>query len=74
MQNMRLIDPSNGLRTKPSTRYADLVDDVDWQDIYLEHNVMVDARLKANFRAGYWELIFKHTKPLGVIPKDMRAS
>lgn len=53
--------------------YADLVDDVDWQDIYQEHNVMVDARLKANFRAGYWELIFKHTKPLGVIPKDMRA-
>lgn len=54
--------------------YADLVDDLDWQDIYEKHNVMVEIRLKANFRTGYWELIFKHTKPLGIIPKEMRAS
>ncbi|MCH5260785.1 MAG: hypothetical protein J1F18_13570, partial [Lachnospiraceae bacterium] len=33
--------------------YADLVDDVDWRDIYQEHNIMVETRLKANYRAGY---------------------
>lgn len=53
--------------------YAELVDDPDWQGIYEKRNVMVEIHLKANYRTGYWELIFKHTKPLGIIPKDMRA-
>lgn len=53
--------------------YEELVDDPDWYDIYQEHNVMVEARLKANYKTSYWELIFRHTKPLGVVPPEMRA-
>lgn len=54
--------------------YAELVEDTQWRDVYQQYNVMVETHLKANFRTGYWELSCLHTKPLGVIPKDMRAS
>ena len=38
-----------------------------------EHNIMFKGRLRAKYRAGYWEIIFSHTKPLGIVPADMRA-
>lgn len=37
-----------------------------------KYNVMVENKLRANFRFGYWELIMLHTKPLGVVPAEMR--
>lgn len=36
-------------------------------------NVMLERRLKANYRTGFWEMIFLHTKPLAAVPSDMRA-
>lgn len=36
-------------------------------------NIMLRPHFRANFRAGYWEAVFFHTKPLGVVPADMRA-
>ena len=33
----------------------------------------VQQRLKRNFRSGYWEAMIVHTKPLSVVPPDMRA-
>lgn len=36
-------------------------------------NVMLERRLKANYRTGFWEMIFLHTKPLAAVPLDMRA-
>lgn len=36
-------------------------------------NIMLRPYFRANFKAGYWEAVFFHTKPLGVVPADMRA-
>ena len=36
-------------------------------------NVMLERRLQANYKTGYWEIVFSHTKPLGLVPEDMRA-
>lgn len=35
-------------------------------------NVILSRFLRANFRAGYWELTLLHTKSLGLVPKEMR--
>lgn len=36
-------------------------------------NIMLNTSLKANYRTGYWELTVYHTRPLGIVPADMRA-
>lgn len=36
-------------------------------------NIMLKPKLRANYKTGYWEVIFLHTKPLGIVPEDMRA-
>lgn len=38
-----------------------------------ETNTALSGRLRANFRQGYWEMVFLHTKPLGIVPAEMRA-
>lgn len=53
--------------------YTEMIGDKAWKDVYHQYNVMLNRHLRANFRSGYWEIVFMHTKPLGVIPKDMRA-
>ena len=35
-------------------------------------NVILSRFLRANFRAGYWELTLLHNKSLGLVPKEMR--
>ena len=35
--------------------------------------IMLKPRLRANYKTGYCEVIFLHTKPLGLVPGDMRA-
>lgn len=53
--------------------YAELMDNREWDETRKTRNIAVDLRLRANFRAGYWELIVLHTKPLGQVPADMRV-
>jgi len=53
--------------------YADMICDKDWREVYRNYNVMLERRLKANYRTGFWEIIFLHTKPLAAVPSDMRA-
>lgn len=53
--------------------YAEMIGDKDWREDYRKYNVMLDRRLKANYKTGYWEIIFLHTKPLAAVPTDMRA-
>lgn len=36
-------------------------------------NVMLKPKLRANYKTGYWEVTFLHTKPLGIVPAEMRA-
>ena len=54
-------------------KYTDMIQDKEWREKYKEHNVMLERWLRANYRRGYWELVFLHTKPLAVVPPDMRA-
>lgn len=37
-------------------------------------NIIIESRLKANYRSGYWEVILLHTKALGIVPEDMRIT
>lgn len=53
--------------------YANMIYDKDWREEYRNYNVMLERRLKANYRTGFWEMIFLHTKPLAAVPSDMRA-
>ena len=54
-------------------KYADMIQDKEWHEDYEEDNIMLERWLRANYRSGYWELVFLHTKPLAVVPPDMRA-
>jgi len=62
-----------GITGNYSGGYAEMIQDKSWREDYPRYNVMLNRHLRANFRSGYWEIVFLHTKPLGVIPKDMRA-
>lgn len=53
--------------------YAELMREENVQQLLQERNILVERRLRANYRAGYWEMICLHTKPLGVVPQEMRA-
>ena len=53
--------------------YEALIIDDKWKGLIKQHNIIVEWRLRENCRVGYWEFVFLHTKPLGVIPKDMRV-
>ena len=53
--------------------YTAMVNDKKWSKDYEKYNVMLERWLRANYRSGYWELIFQHTKPLSVVPPDMRV-
>ena len=54
--------------------YANMIYDKDWREEYRNYNVMLERRLKANYRTGFWEMIFLHTKPLAAVPSDTFSS
>lgn len=68
----RLIDRLgiNGIYSKG---YGSMIEDQEWCAEPEKYNIMLKPKFKANFRAGYWEVICLHTKPLDVVPKDMRV-
>ena len=47
-------------------KYADMIRNKGWREDYEEYNIMLERWLRANYRSGYWELVFLHTKPLAV--------
>lgn len=53
--------------------YEELIREKEWKSDVSKRNVLLGRRLRANYRAGYWEMIFLHTKPLSSVPKNMRA-
>ena len=65
-----------GISGRYEGTYEEMIEDGSVDEEFLKRNILLmgQQRLRANFRSGYWELIFKHTKPLGVIPRDMRPS
>lgn len=39
---------------------------------FCDRNTVFEIKHKANYRAGYWELVLHHLKPLIQVPQDMR--
>lgn len=68
----RLIDRLgiNGVYNKG---YGSMIEDRVWCAEPEKFNIMLKPKFRANFRVGYWEVICLHTKPLSVVPRDMRA-
>lgn len=60
-----------GIDTLYQCKYEDLIRHPDTAKEMSSQNIMMDERLRANYRAGYWEVTFFHTKALGQVPKDM---
>lgn len=61
-----------GLEACYDGSYEAMIDDKQWCATPEQYNIMLQPKFQANGRYGYWEVIFFHTKPLGVVPKDMR--
>lgn len=64
-----------GISGRYGGRYEGLIEDTSVGEDFLKRNILLagQQRLRANFRSGYWELVFMHTKALGIVPPDMRA-
>lgn len=64
-----------GITARYGGTYEGMLADNSVSDDFLQCNVLVaqQQRLRANFRAGYWELVLMHTRPLGIVPPEMRV-
>lgn len=63
-----------GIDTYYHGSYEDLLHDQRRSGRQAEDlNIMLKPKLRANYKTGYWEVIFLHTKPLGLVPAEMRA-
>lgn len=64
-----------GISGRYGGRYESLIEDTSVSEDFLKRNILLagQQRLRANFRSGYWELVFMHTKALSIVPPDMRA-
>ena len=72
-ENGRWLISQIGINASTDGGYAHLISDPKARAELAVRNFLLDKRLRANYRAGYWEIIFLHTKPLSVVPKNMRA-
>lgn len=56
--------------------YEDFLSAADKDEEIMQQNTALTEyrSFRANYRAGYWEMILVHTRPLEVVPKDMRES
>lgn len=72
-EGIRLIDQI-GIDGLYSKGYGSLLYDRDFCQEPERYNIMLKPKFRENFRAGYWEVIFFHTKPLGIVPKNMRIN
>lgn len=62
-----------GINASYSGKYEDMLEETTWSDQQKkELNIMLKRKLRANYRSRYWEVIISHTKPLGIVPNDMR--
>ena len=50
-----------------------MINDGQWGNEYKDYNIMCGERYNRNFKTGYWEIRFYHTKPLENVPKDMMS-
>lgn len=59
-----------GIRALFPEGYEELTADSAWQEE--QYNAAFELWLRANYRSGYWEGFLRHTKPLGIVPKELR--
>ena len=64
-----------GITGRYGGTYEEMIEDGSLDEDFLKRNILLmgQQRLRANFRSGYWEVICLHTKPLDVVPTDMRV-
>lgn len=63
-----------GINASYDGEYEKMMEEKEWNDKQKKvWNIMLKRRLRANYKTGYWEVIFSHTKPLDVVPEDMRV-
>lgn len=63
-----------GVNASYNGEYDEMLETAKWSDEQkAKYNIMLTRKLRANYRTGYWEVIFTHTKPLGLVPVDMRV-
>ncbi len=64
-----------GITGRYGGTYEEMIEDSSVDEEFLKRNILLmgQQRLRANFRSGYWEVICLHTKPLDVVPRDMRV-
>ena len=73
-ENSETIVGHIGIDTYYHGSYEDLLHDQRRSGRQAEDlNIMLKPKLRANYKTGYWEVIFLHTSPLGLVPGDMRA-
>ena len=73
-ENSETIVGRIGIDTYYHGSYEDLLHDQRRSGRQAEDlNIMLKPKLRANYKTGYWEVIFLHTKPLGLVPAEMRA-
>ena len=61
-----------GIQYDYDGKFEAMIEDKGWRS-WPKYNVLLTRKLRANYKAGYWELVFLHTKPLDVVPLEMRA-
>lgn len=61
-----------GINANYGGAYENMLNDREWTD-WQDYNVLLEQKYRANYKTGYWELVFTHTKALGVVPDDMRS-
>ena len=59
---------------KKEGRFEEIISDSQWKGDYKRLNVAFEPQIKANYRTGYWEIIFYHTKPLENVPATWRRN
>lgn len=70
--NLRPIEKL-GIDEMYQGKYEDLLGHPDDAKRLERQNIMMEQRLRANYRAGYWEVIFFHTRALERVPKEMKG-
>jgi len=58
-----------GITSRYMADYAELIESMG--DTIKTRNRAFNQRLRANYKAGYWEYIVQHTLPVKHVPKDM---
>ena len=61
------------MKNRNKRPWYEIPEETDEPEEHKEENIMLLPHFRANFKTGYWEAVISHTRPLGVVPWDMRG-